>query len=80
MDEKICKVVIDLQSAGVHQIIIETYPDLEYFNSYSLDDKNSSDYDVILCDAAKPKLIEYIKKHQIKAQIIITLFFLQNYS
>ena len=75
VDEKICN-----RSVGVHQHI-ETDPDcssvLGYFNSYNLNVEDSSDYDVILvdtCDAAKPKLIECLTTHPIKAHIIVTLF------
>ena len=52
-----------------------------YFNTYTLNVENSNDYDIILnetCIAAESKLIEYLSKHPIKSQIIITLMFYKN--
>ena len=64
---------------------VESDPDCSsvagLFNSYTLKVDDTSDYDIILndtCDAAKKKLVEYLIKHPVKAQIIISLVFYKN--
>ena len=86
--EVLCRAKVDEKDCdryvGVHQHIEndkECTSVMGYFNSYNLSIEDSSDYDVILdeaCKASKPKLTEYISKHPIKAQIVITLLFYKN--
>ena len=86
--EVLCRAKVDEKDCdryvGVHQHIendAECTSVMGYFNSYNLSIEDSSDYDVILdeaCKASKPKLKEYISKHPIKAQIVITLLFYKN--
>ena len=79
IDEKICNRFI-----GVHEHIendLDCTSVSGYFNTYTLNVDDSSDYDVILnetCIAAESKLFEYLSKHPIKSQIIITLMFYKN--
>ena len=83
--EILCKDQVDEthcnRTAGVHQHIDE---DLDcssvsgYFNTYTLSVHGSSDYDDVVtqtCVAAEEKLLAYLSRHPIKAQIIITLIF-----
>ena len=72
------------RTSGIHQHIDD---DLDcssvsgYFNTYTLSIHSSSDYDDVLnqtCAAAEEKLLAYLSKHPIKAQIIISLLFYKN--
>ena len=51
---------------------------LGFFKSYELKVDNSGDYDHIIldsCAAAKPKILHFLSKHPIKAQLVIGLSF-----
>ena len=79
VNEKHCN-----RTEGVHEHL-ENDPDCSsvsgLFNLYTLEIDNSSDYDVILnqtCTAAKKKLVQYLKKHPVKVQIVISLVFYKN--
>ena len=79
VNEKHCN-----RTEGVHEHL-ENDPDCSSvsgsFNLYTLEVENSSDYDVILnqtCTAAKKKLVQYLIKHPVKAQIVLSLVVYKN--
>ena len=79
VNEKHCN-----RTEGIHEHI-ENDPDCSsvsgFFNLYTLEVDNSSDYDVILsqsCTSAKKKLVKHLIKYPLKAQIVISLVFYKN--